>query len=105
MGTEPWAQGTHHRDVVLLTVSRVCAGDALGGGGAAVLGGAGVEGVAVVGGRQRVNRGVSSLHRAPNPHPPQPLLSELHTSPPGEELIQRGYNCSPFTGGTALPET
>lgn len=42
-------QRTHHRDVVLFTVSRVGAGDALCGDGAAVLGGAGAEGVAVGG--------------------------------------------------------
>lgn len=38
---------THHRDVVLFTVSGVGAGDALSRDGAAVLGGAGIEGVAV----------------------------------------------------------
>ena len=40
---------THHRDIVLFTVSGVGAGDALSRDGAAVLGGAGVEGVAVGG--------------------------------------------------------
>lgn len=34
-----------HRDIVLLTVSRVCAGDALCGDRTAVLGGTGVKGV------------------------------------------------------------
>lgn len=44
-------QRTHHRDIVLFAVSGVRAGDALGGDGAAVLGRAAVEGVAVVGRR------------------------------------------------------
>lgn len=62
-------QRTHHRDVVLFTVSGVGAGDALCRDGAAVLGGAGAEGVAVGGRRQGVNPGYGQPPARPwTPH-------------------------------------
>lgn len=88
-------RGTHHRDIVLFAVSWVRAGDALCGDGAAVLGGAGVEGVAVVRGRQSINPvEVSSLHLGRQPSHSRPLPSKLYTPFSDEGVIKDGYSYS-----------